>query len=183
MPEDELNNALQSADLETRLAAVERAALDPVRYAERVVALIPQFPHEAYFILECIGRFGGEIVPHLLALAESNGDEQVRLFTALGLAHFKQALDNTILINAIRNRSEFQYLACRALAWLRSYEFLPILLDELRVTSPVADWDRLVCLVSTIEELGGEIPISQRERLIATGPPLTEVLLDAKQLA
>lgn len=180
MPEDELNAALQSADLETRLAAVERAAVDPVRYAKRIVALIPQFPHEAYFILERIGRFGNEIVPHLLALAESNRDEHVRLIVTLGLAHFKQALDNTILINAIRNRSEYQYLACRALAWLRSDDFLPILLDELHVTSPVAEWDRLACLVSAIEELCGEIPTSERERLIATGPPLTKALLDAK---
>jgi hypothetical protein len=182
MPEDELSDALQSPDLQTRLEAVERAALDPARYAKSVVALIPQFPGEAYFIFERVGYFGVEIVPHLVALAESNRDEHVRLFAALGLARFKRVLDRTTLLNAIRHRSEYQGLACQALVWLGSVEFLPSLLDELRVTSPVADWNRLVSLVNAIESLGGKIPMSERERLIATGPLLTKAMLDCKRV-
>jgi hypothetical protein len=180
MPEDELAKGLQSPNLETRFAAIERASIDPGKYAQSVVDLIPRFPKDGYFVLERVGRFGDAIIPPLLALAESTTDVQIRLLANLGLAHFKRHVNSAILLDAVRSRSEYQCLACRALGWLGDSELIPELLMELRNTSPALDWDRTVSLVGALESLGAAVPQPERERLISEGPPLTKRMLDAK---
>jgi hypothetical protein len=180
MPEDELASTLEHPDLETRIAAIERASLDPQKYARRVAALIPQFPSEACFVLERVGRFGDAMISPLLELFESATDETTRVLATLGLDHFKQHVDNCILLKAIHVRSEYQCLACRALAWLDDKGALPDLLAELHRTSAASEWDRMVSLISSIEALGGTVPLGERKRLIAEGPPLTRKMLDVK---
>jgi hypothetical protein len=181
MIKDELIRSLRSRDVSTRIAALDQAALKPAQYAQHVVALIPLFPEDAYFVLERVGRFDPFIIPHLIELANSEPDGSIRLLTTLGLAHFRQPVDTDLLLKAIREHSKYQYLACKALAWLGDPVVLPELEMELQKTSATSDWDRLVSLVVSIEELGGEIPQSERDRLIAEGPPLTPHLLSEKR--
>lgn len=180
-PHDDLLDRLYSKDLQTRLDAIEKSALNPAKYAANVVALLPHFPEEAYFVLERIGRFGESVIPHLLALLESADSEEIRVVAMLGLAHFKRVGNSTLLLKAISDRSQYQYLACRALSWLGHVQALPSLQCELSRTSPTTEWNRLVSLISAIEGLGGEITATERERLIAEGPPLTKAMLDAKK--
>jgi hypothetical protein len=167
MSDERLLAAFQSADVEVRLSAVEQAAQAPTRYAKDVVDLIPRYPDEAYFILERIGRFGESAIPHLEALENSTEDADIRLVAVLCLAHFRRRVANTVLLDAIRCRSKYQFLACRALAWLGDSAVLPILLEELRVTSAAIDEDMATSLESAISDLGGTIPPSERERLAA----------------
>jgi hypothetical protein len=181
MTDDELDRALESPDLETRVGAIERAAHDPTKYAHRVAALIPRFPDEAYFVLERVHRFGSAIVPSLVELAKSTPSDLIRLLATLGLAKLRQPVDTEILFRAIRERSDYQYLACVAFIWLGDKGALPELLSELHKTSAASDWDRTVSLINSIETLGGSIPRSERDRLIAGGPPLTRKMLDAKR--
>ena len=180
MVEDELFSKLQSADLETRMAAVNRASSNPSKYAKHVAALISKFPDDACFILEHVDRFGDAIIPHLVSLAKSNDKKQIKVLAELGLAHFRKVVDKTILVDSIRCRSRYQCLACKALAWLGSDDVLPSLLEELRTTSPISEWDRLISLTDAIKTLGGEIPESESKRLLAEGPPLTKMIFDAK---
>lgn len=179
-PHEELFDLLQSADIATRVTAIERASHEPEKYAESVVALIPRFPNEAYFVLERVGRFGNAIIPHLAALEASSKDKELRLYAILGLAHFNCEVDCAPLLEAIHTRSDWEALACMALVHLWKPEFLPDLLKELRTTLPDKDWNRVETLIRTIEELGGEIPTSEMDRLSALATPFQRMMLFTK---
>jgi hypothetical protein len=181
LEDDDLLNRLYNQHLPIRLNAIEKAALNPAKYAGNVVALLRRFPEDATFVLERIGRFGESAVPHLFALLEAADSEEVRVVATLGLAHFGRIEDYATLVRAVVDRSPYQYLACRALACLRHGHVLPTLQRELLHTSPTTEWDRFISLVSAIEDLGGEITVTERERLIAHGPPLTKAMLDARK--
>jgi hypothetical protein len=168
---DKILIALETGDLQMRLAGVERAADDPSRYVEPVVALIERFPSDSYFILERIGRFGTAAVPYLQALARSTANEEVKLACTLGLAHFQAPIDLEILTDAIHNQSTYQHLACRALAWLKATPAIPMLLKELSGTDPSDGW-RVVSLVNSIRELGGALPGDEVTRLNCADAPL-----------
>lgn len=125
------------------------------------------------------------MIPPLKEMAESVSDESIRILAVIGLAHFKQPLDNRFLLRAIHDRSTYQHLACHALRWLGDQDVIPELLAELHETSATeaVDLDRLSSLISCIEALGGTIPSDERTRLIAEGSPLIRKMLDAKDLA
>ncbi|MFC5454008.1 HEAT repeat domain-containing protein [Prosthecobacter fluviatilis] len=183
MSEDALVRELKAPDLLTRLAAIDKAALDPQKHAKQVASLMLLYPGDAYFVLERIPRFGDFMIPPLKEMAESVPDESIRILAAIGLAHFKQPLDNRFLLRAIHDRSTYQHLACHALRWLGDQDVIPELLAELHETSATetVDLDRLSSLISCIEALGGTIPSDERTRLIAEGPPLIRKMLDAKR--
>jgi hypothetical protein len=162
--DDDLSLALASADLATRLPAVDRAAHDPARYAASVVALIAMYPAESYFIFERLGRFAPHAIRPLRSLLDSTDELAVRRTCTLALAHMGAPVDITILTDAIHARSDDQELACRALSRANARETLPFLAAELGDTSPTETW-RAVALIDCIHALGGRVAPSEAERL------------------
>ena len=182
MTEEVLIRELQAPDLITRLAAIDEAALDPQKHAQQVVSLMQLYPDDAYFVLERIPRFGDFIIPPLRELVKSCPDESIRILATIGLAHFKQPLDNQLLLKAIQDRSQYQHMACHALRWHGDQDVLPELMVQLHETSAVStsDRDRLISLISCIEALGGRVPPEERKRMIAEGQPVIRMMLDGK---
>jgi len=182
MTEEVLIRELQAPDLIKRLAAIDKAALDPQKHAQQVASLMQLYPDDAYFVLERIPRFGDFIIPPLRELVESCPEESIRTLATIGLAYFKQPLDNQLLLKAIQDRSQYQHMACHALRWHGDQDVLPKLMVQLRETSAVSapDRDRLINLISCIEALGGRLPPEERKRMIAEGPPIIRKMLEEK---
>jgi hypothetical protein len=162
---ENLSVAMKSANLETRILALEQAAAeDAETYAKAAVLQIADFPEDGYFVLERIGRFGTAVVPHLRALETVTQDATIRLLCTLALADFNVPLNIEMLFRAIHERSEYENLACRALASLDVRSSVPWLVEEMAKTEVTAEW-RLVSLVDAIRRLGGVIPSEEIRRL------------------
>lgn len=169
----DLASALQSPDLCTRNAALEQAAAEDANaYAEAAVRQIQLYPSDGYFVLERIGRFGAAAVPHLHAVESATSDPEIRILCTLALAHFKEPVDVEIFLAAIETRSNYECLACRALAWLGATSAAPRLVEQLTMTEIGAEW-RIVSLVDAIRMLGGHIPAAEVERLTQPDVPLS----------
>jgi hypothetical protein len=176
---DDIGAALRSTELSVRISAVERAATCGSEYVDAVVALLEAFPDDGYFVLERIGRFGEAALGPLSALYDRAETPQVKLLCALALAHFRRSVEgDRALLDAVRLRSEYEHLACRALGWLSSTAAVPMLVQTLEQTSP-QEQDRIVSLVGVIRALGGEVSPSEQVRLRAGGHPEVLALLRA----
>jgi hypothetical protein len=165
---NEILLALRSSDLSVRIPAVERAARCGADHVEEVVELLDRFPEDGYFVLERIGRFGEAAVAPLLRLHAAARNPQIRLLATLGLAHFRRSVDDLALLECIHERSQYENLACRALAWIPCPSARPALIEELERMSATEGW-RVVSLVLAIRALGGAVSKVEEARLRSGG--------------
>jgi hypothetical protein len=169
----EIVAALASPDLQTRIGALDAAASETSDgYAALVVQQIEDYPRDGYFVLERIGRFGPAVIPYLRALETATSNAEVLILVTLGLAHFKESSDSAVavLLSAIRDHSEHQHLAGRALEHLGAVSAAPALASELHVTEP-CDHHRITSLVRAIRGLGMEVATDEVSRLTPPGTP------------
>ena len=159
--------ALRSADLQTRIEAVEALAASGCG-VENVVQLLVDEPDGRYLVFERLGRFGSAIIAPLeSALSRTTGEAEFLISAALLLLGSNAGA--SVVLRTVEPGDPGLCLAVRAVTSAHLPEAGHVIEKALH-TADLANFDELNCLTEGLRTLSRPLPRDIAARLSKVEP-------------
>ncbi|MEG3838013.1 hypothetical protein QUA46_27525 [Microcoleus sp. MON2_D6] len=161
---------LGSSKIDKQVPAVEQAAEIIDALAAKAVGALKKGPHRL-LVAERLSRLGSRAIPHLEKLFTVSNDSETKILAALVLLGLGSSSGVPILLDAIVEDNIYHLMAAHHLALEGIKEVIEPIIKRLLKTE-ITEVDSITSLLTSLEEIGGNIPLELNLRLDSPDAPL-----------